>query len=155
MNEGIEDVGAEFERNQKVITVIWFAFVVFVVVTVVVAKFALKPIEPEMNKSLKMLFYLLSFAAVILSRAIKSKILSGRNISSDNSSAAKNYMTKVMTAHVISFAMCDLVGMLALFLYFLYGSSVDLYALSGLSIVCLIFNYPKLYLSQSTTVTIH
>lgn len=149
-------MGADIEQTQKVAKAVWIAFIVSVVIYVAVAKFVLKPSATELNQQIRIVIYLLSFAAAILSRVVRTKVASysGKR-STEYSGDAKNYMLKVLIGHIISLAMCEFIGVLAFTLYFLYGSPVDLYALSGLSIACLIFNYPRLEMHRSPNVTIH
>ncbi|MBI2486967.1 MAG: hypothetical protein HYW01_08410 [Deltaproteobacteria bacterium] len=131
-------------KNQyKITVIIWFAMTLSVLIYVGLGLFLFDREDGGTGGEFKFLFYMLSFVSILSPRFFKSIILSGEKISNASSSSASNLAGLIQTYHMVTFAFCESIAIYGLVFYIIWGNKADFYILSGLSLICFIFNHPK------------
>ena len=138
-------------KNQyRVTVIIWFSMVVSILIYLGFGLFFIEPRQSSIIRGFRFVFYTLSAVSILLSRFLRSILLSSERILNTISDGVSTLGALLLGYYVITFAFCESIAIYGLIIYLLSGLKVDLCLLSALSLISFIFNYPKFEFWQET-----
>jgi hypothetical protein len=131
-------------RNQyRVTLILWFAMVVSILIYLGFGLFFIESQQSSIIRGFRFVFYTLSVVSILVSRFLRSILLSSERILNALSDGVLTLGALLLGYYVVTFAFCESIAIYGLIIYILSGLKVDLCLLSALSLISFVFNYPK------------
>lgn len=138
----------EVEKSLMHMKIIWFAMLISLAIYLLIGILAgpniRLSIDQEMLGMLRMIFYVLSFIALIAAGFVRNVILTRRDQTIPTREiSGQTALQRYQTATVVSLAMSEFVGICGLVAFFLGKSSTDLYILIAVSAAAMFIYRPN------------
>ncbi len=103
-----------------------------------------KNLDPKTFESVKMGVYIVAFIILIVTGYMRNYILSRPDNEKAGNTAGQNPMVrKYFVSMVVALAMCESIGVFGLILFFLGKDRTDLYLLTLVAFVTMLFYFPR------------